>query len=132
MVKPLAMVSMANVATKGGTLNFVITNPLKKPSAAPIRIPATTTPTMVKPINKSADGNVNPFLSKPAAMAPHNASTEPTDKSIPAVRTINVMPVAMQIFTAVWRNTFNPLSAVKNLSVKMVSTIHNTTKAISD
>jgi len=126
------MVSIANVATNGGTLNFVITNPLKKPSAAPMRIAANTTPRIVKPINRSAEEIFNPFLSKPAAIAPHNASTDPTERSIPAVRTINVMPVAMQMFTAVCRNTFNPLSAVKNLSVRMASTRHNTTNAISD
>ena len=52
IVNPLAMVSMASVATNGGTLNFVITKPLKKPSMAPTTMPAKMAPKTVKPTNK--------------------------------------------------------------------------------
>ena len=38
IVRPLAIVNIATVATNGGTLNLVITRPLKKPNNAPIII----------------------------------------------------------------------------------------------
>src|SRR5436189_3992344 len=100
MVNPLAIVSIARVATKGGTLNFVTVNPLNQPSNAPNNKPASNAPVIVNPTNKSDDGNSNPFLKRPAVTAPHNANTEPTDKSMPPVNTISVIPVAMQALTA--------------------------------
>ncbi len=123
---------MANVATNGGTLNFVMTNPLNQPSKLPTIIAPSIAPKMVNPIKRSAEGNCIPFFNNPAVMAPHNANIEPTERSIPAVRTINVIPVAMQTFTATCRSTFIPFAAVKNLSVRKLNTIHNTTNAISD
>ena len=132
MVKPRAIVSIANVATKGGTLNLVMVNPLNQPNKKPANKPATTAPNTVKPMKVFDAGISMPFFNRPAVMAPHKANMEPTDRSMPAVNTINVMPVAMQMFTAIWRRTLRPLSAVKNLSDIMLSTMHSTTNAIND
>src|SRR3954454_19555561 len=92
MVKPLAIVSIASVATNGGTLNFVIAQPLNQPSTEPASEPATIEPRMVKPTYKLEEGISMPFFNKPAVIAPHNASIEPTERSIPAVRTTKVIP----------------------------------------
>ncbi len=43
-------------------------------------------------MNKLPAGISMPFFNKPAVIAPHNASIEPTERSMPAVSTINVMP----------------------------------------
>ena len=65
-------------------------------------------------------------------MAPHNASMDPTERSMPAVNTISVMPTEMQMFTEIWRITFHALLTVKNLSVNRPMATHKITSAISD
>src|ERR1043165_7740930 len=126
------MVSMANVATNGGTLNLVIVHPLNNPSIAPINNPATMAPNRVKPMNKLFDGISMPFFNKPAVIAPHKANTEPTDKSIPAVSTTNVIPTEIQMFTEICRITFQVLSTVKKFGDFTAKNKHNKKRAIKD
>ena len=87
---------------------------------------------IVKPMNKFDDGISMPFFNKPAVIAPHNASIEPTERSMPAVNTINVIPPEMQMFTDIWRITFHALVAVKNLSDNKLITMQRITNAIND
>src|SRR5688500_7037073 len=132
MVNPLAIVNIARVATNGGTLNLVMVQPLNNPSIVPVKSPASTAPSKVNPINKSADESSIPCFNNPAVIAPQSASTEPTDRSIPAVKTTNVMPTEMQTFTAICRITFQPLLMVKNLSESILITRHKIKSAIND
>jgi hypothetical protein len=123
---------MANVATKGGTLNFVITQPLKKPKDAPVNTPARRAPKSVKPIKRSSSGIEMPDFNNPAAIAPLIAKIDPTDKSIPAVKTTNVIPTEIQMFTEICLKTFHPLSTVKNLSDNKLIKIQSSINAIVD
>ena len=132
MVKPLAIVSMASVATKGGTLNFVMVQPLKQPSNKPVNKPVITAPNIVKPMYKFAEGISIPFFNRPAVTAPDNASTEPIERSMPAVSTTNVMPTEIQMFTDICRITFHAFVAVRNLSDKILITRQSISNAISD
>src|SRR6185369_7376066 len=132
IVKPLAIVSIASVATNGGTLNFVIVQPLNQPSNEPTSNPATVAPSMVKPIYKLDEGISIPFFNRPAVIAPHNASTDPTERSMPAVSTTSVIPTEMQMFTDICRITFHAFVAVKNLSDSKLMTRHSMIKSIKD
>ena len=42
----------------------------------------------------------------------HSASTEPTDRSIPAVRITKVMPAANTVLMAIWTKIFSALFEV--------------------
>src|SRR5687768_16773991 len=52
IVNPRAIVSIAKVATNGGTLNLVMVQPLNIPNNAPTIKPPKTAPKSVKPTNK--------------------------------------------------------------------------------
>jgi hypothetical protein len=65
-------------------------------------------------------------------IAPDKASTEPTDKSIPAVSTISVIPTEMQILTEIWRITFQTLEKVRNLSDRILNARQSRNRAIRD
>lgn len=132
MVAPRAIVSIASVATKGGNENFVMTQPLKKPNNKPISTADKTPPKTVNPMNKSNDSIAIPFFSKPAQIAEVNAKIEPTERSIPAISTTNVMPTEMQTLTDICRSTFHKLLVVRNLSDKMLMTKHSKNNAMSD
>ena len=71
---------MASVAMKGNTLNFVITSPLKSPTAVPARSAAK----MPAAIPWSRIAN--------APMTLASATVEPTERSRPAVRMVKVCP----------------------------------------
>jgi len=132
MVKPRAMVSMASVATNGGTLNLVMVQPLNKPISEPTISPASMQPNMVKPMYKLAECSWMPLFNNPAAIAPQSASMEPTERSIPAISITMVMPTEMQMFTDICRITFQVLSTVKNLSDIKLMPMHSNTSAMSD
>jgi len=80
---------------------------------------------------KFCEGNSMPILNNPAVTAPHKANTEPTDKSMPAISTTNVMPTEIQMFTEIWRRTFQKLETVKNLSERNPIIRHKINKAIN-
>ena len=81
-VKPLARAMVARVIMKA--LNFSL--PTKNPFIAPINAPAKIAPK--KPRNE-----LPVYVSNTTPTAPENATLEPTDKSIPPVIMINVMPM---------------------------------------
>lgn len=59
-----------------------------------------------------------PFLTTmPAANAPHSAITDPTDRSMPAVRMVNVIPMATIPMMEVCRATFSRFGTVMKFSV---------------
>ena len=132
MVAPRATVSIANVTTKGGRENRVITQPLKIPIAKPMSRAAKIPPKVVKPINKSKDSRAMPFVNNPAQTAEVKAKTEPTERSIPAVSTTNVIPTEIHTLTDIWRNTFQRLLAVRNLSDNKLIARQSTKSAIND
>src|SRR5690606_41067161 len=71
-----------------------------------------------------------PILRKEAVTAPANAKIDPTDRSIPAEIMTKVIPTAMQIFTEIWRITFQRFVTVTNRSEKMAMIKHNKNNAI--
>src|SRR3954454_15822270 len=100
---PRAMASMPSVTMNGGSLPYATSEPLKPPIAAPAAIAMTiagTTPT--------------PCTSSSAARQPVSPSTEPTDRSMPAVRMTSSWPTAMIPKTATCRARFAMLSPVRN------------------
>ncbi len=55
-----------------------------------------------------------PWTSSSAVMQPVSPSTEPTDRSMPAVRMTSSWPTAMMPKTATWRARLAMLSPVRN------------------
>ncbi len=132
MVIPRAMVSMASVATNGGTLNLVMEIPFTNPSKAPTKMPTRLAPRTVKPTYVLRPEISIPFFSNPAVTAPANARIDPTDRSMPPVRMTNVIPTEMQTLTEICRITFQVFSTVKNRSDRKLITIINSNNAIRD
>src|SRR5690606_39523967 len=87
-------------------------------------------PTVVNPAYTPKTGSSTPILKKEAVTAPAKASTEPTDKSMPADMMTKVIPTAMQTFTEIWRITFQRLVTVIKRSEKMAIIKHSKNKAI--
>ncbi len=61
--------------------------------------------------------NGEAVLQQPRRDGAGQASTEPTDRSMPPVRMISVMPIDRQRFTEICRRMFRPLSVRQELSV---------------
>ena len=121
MVTPRRAVMVTRVAMKACTLPLAMMRPLTPPSRAPApRVRGTTSQ-----IGSSMATMV-------AARAPHRASTEPTDRSMPAVRMTSVMPTAMMALTEVWRSMLSRLSAVKKLGLRKETTPISTSSATRD
>ena len=68
----------------GGSLPYATSAPLNTPIAAPAARPA-----------RIATGIGTPLTSSSAVMQPVSPSTEPTDRSMPAVRITSSWPTAM-------------------------------------
>ena len=91
---PRAMPSVPRVTISGGTLALVTSTPLRTPQAVPATSPA------------ASPGRIAPQPSPPtasitlAAITPEKTSTDPTDRSIPAVMITYVMPTARTSSTA--------------------------------
>jgi len=101
IVSPRAMLSIPSVATNGGSLKRVMTNPLNQPSTVPTIRPAAIAPETVTSKDTSVRGTATPFFSNPAATAPDRASTDPTERSIPPERMISVMPTDRHRFAQI-------------------------------
>ena len=86
---PSAMPRVPRVTISGGTLALVIRTPLTTPQAVPATRPATS-PTPIAPHPPPPTASITL-----AAMTPENTSTDPTERSIPAVMITKVMPTAM-------------------------------------
>ena len=68
------------------------------------------------PINKTTGMTKkigNSILTIEAAIAPVNANTDPTERSIPAIKITKVIPTAIIALTEVWRKIFKILSTLK-------------------
>ncbi|CSB45377.1 Uncharacterised protein [Vibrio cholerae] len=121
IVTPRSRVIVTNVAIKACTLPLAMMMPLIAPSAAPASKAVGT-----------ATRTGTSIATKVAAKAPHSANTEPTLKSIPAVKMTKVIPTAMIALTEVWRRIFSKLSTVKKFGFKKETTITKNSSAISD
>ena len=132
MVRPRAMVNMASVATKGGTLNRVMVNPLNQPRKVPASVPPIRAPTSENPTKRFMSGISAPNFNIPAVTAPENANMEPTDKSMPPVNITRVIPTDITTFTEICRITFHAFSPVRKRSDKRLRTMHMITSAMMD
>src|SRR5699024_2912062 len=132
IVKPRAMVNIASVAIKDGILNLVTAIPLNHPKKVETNKPAIMAPITVNSIKRLKTGTSTPFCNKPAVTAPPNASTEPTERSMPAVKITSVSPTDIQTLTEICRSTFHIFSVVKKLSVSSAKRALNSKIAMSD
>src|SRR5918992_3728659 len=99
--KPSAIPSVPSVTISGGTRAFVIRTPFSSPQPSP------------QPSETASPISTTPQLSPPtafiafAATTPENTSTDPTDRSIPAVMITYVIPTEITsriaAFTAMLR-----------------------------
>jgi hypothetical protein len=86
---PRAMPSVPRVTISGGTLALVMSTPLRTPQAVPATSPAAS-PATIAPQPSPPTASITL-----AAITPEKTSTDPTDRSIPAVMITKVMPTAM-------------------------------------
>src|SRR5581483_10845472 len=85
------------VTMNGGSFSRVIKSPFNNPEPVPTSVPT----------------------SVPATM-PERASIEPTERSMPPEMMMPVMPTAMIVLTLQRRKTLRRLSAVKNVSGRLI------------
>src|SRR5512139_541182 len=91
---------------KGGIRAQATTLPVAAPAAAPSASPA--------PMPR----NDEPLESMTSmATQPDRAASEPTDRSMPAVMMMKVIPAEMMALMETWRATFNRLDTVRKFSV---------------
>ncbi len=101
--KPRAMPIVARVAMKGGSFTRVISRPFTRPHAAPVAMPTTR----LSATHSPTDGPTRPDTTGirlrmlHAATTLENASTEPTERSMPPDTITNVIPTPMITNTAV-------------------------------
>ena len=115
-VNPRATPSMPRVAMNGGSCIRVTSTPLMSPTAAPTRIPTTTPSRIGRP---AWDTAIVPST-------PESPATEPTERSIPAVRMTSVWPTAMIATTETWTAMLNRLLEVKKYGEAMLIAITTT------
>jgi hypothetical protein len=93
------MVNIARVATNGGTLNFVMAKPVPPAHYCPQQHTPSNAPVTVKPMKRSPEGiSIRSLISPQQRRRIEPIQTRLT-RSMPAVKTTNVIPVAMQMFT---------------------------------
>src|SRR5882757_1334530 len=117
---PLAIPSMPRVTMNGGSFARATIRPLNTPSTVP-----TSSPTRI------AAGTGQPCTSNSAVTQPVRASTEPTDRSMPAVRITSSSPPAMMPKIATWRARLPRLPPVRNSSEARVSPPNSTSSTTS-
>ncbi len=103
---PRQMVISASVAMNGVMLTLVMSTPAAAPEKAPIPSPARRAAGRA-----TASGTCQ--CSRAVVMTPVKATTDPTERSIPAVRITKVIPAAMMAMIDVWRETLRMFSGVK-------------------
>ena len=94
-------------------------------------IPATIAPNGVNCNTTPKCFNVSPFFNNPAANAPANARIAPTERSIPPVRMISVIPMDRHRFTEICSRIFRWFAIVRNLSDSSVIATSITKSAMS-
>ena len=101
-----------------GTRSIVTAAPLIAPVIRPTTRPVST-----------ASGSGRPRTRRSAQITPESPTTEPTERSMPAVRMTNVIPAARMAVNAFWRSTFDRFAGVKNESVASARTTHSSASA---
>ena len=96
---PRAMPNIPSVAMNGTTRRRVMTTPLTTPTSAPTRMPATT-----------AKMTGSPALMPSAVTTPVSAIVEPTERSIPPLMMMSVMPIAPMATITVCASTMRKLN----------------------
>src|SRR5690348_16323745 len=96
----------ARVTMKGVIRNFVTKRPARRPETAPAPMPASAAAGKRIPSG-------SPLFRQLVVTTPVNATSAPTERSIPPVRMTNVIPAAMIAVIDVCRVTLRMLSAVK-------------------
>ncbi len=89
--KPSAMPSVPSVTISGGTLALAIRKPFSAPQPSPAAIPAPA-PSAITP--QPAAGPLSSAFMVRTETTPEKISTEPTERSIPAVTMTKVCPTA--------------------------------------
>ena len=115
--RPRAMPIMPSVATNGGTRSFPMTTPFARPQAAPTSSPATRPGIRPPPccpaistLLRARPAHVSITMAETTVT---RASTDPTPRSIPAVRMTKVWPAPSMQMTAAWTVTWSKLSLVR-------------------
>src|SRR5688572_21668391 len=93
---------MPSVVMKGGILLAVVTSPLTAPKAVPRPTPAS-----------AASGGGTPCTKRSAVTRPHSASSEPTERSMPAEMITKVRPRPRMALMADCCMTLSRLSALR-------------------
>ena len=113
---PRATLIMPSVMMNGGRRPSAITSPLASPHAAPT---ASAAPT--------AAGAGQPAFNAAASTTPENATSDPTERSIPPDTMTNVMPTATIALMEVCSITFNAFETVRKCGVSAHSSTHRPT-----
>src|SRR5882757_8895064 len=125
---PSAAPNEPSVTTSGGMRALAISSPLSRPHAVPDTT-ATSSPTMIGPQPSLVGSPLTPnvFSVLPAIMLA-KISTEPTDRSMPAVMITNVMPTDRINSTDVSISVVCALNRVGNAcGASTLNTTHSTT-----
>ena len=107
----------ASVTMKAGMPSWAT----KKPWIMPTRTPSAS-------MRITTAGQGTPACSEIAASALTSASTEPTERSMPAVVMTKVIATATIISGAIWRKMLRRFACVRNVSVTREKTTTMTTK----
>ena len=121
--KPLAIVIIARVTTKGGIRKRVMKKPLKAPRNAPRSKPIMM-PRGTPMLGEGGERMVKwaiviPFFITPVQMTAAKATIEPTERSIPAVMMTKVIPTATIVLMEICLKTLRKLSIVRKFGAEM-------------
>ena len=112
---PRAAINMPSVAMKAGSLALAIRIPLISPASAPARMPAAMPPQ-------------SPKLSICwAATTLTNASREPTERSMPALRMAKVWPIEISARIEIWRETLVRFITLQKFGLMVPNKMQSTT-----
>jgi hypothetical protein len=104
---PSAIPRVPRVTISGGTLALVMSTPLTTPQAVPATSPATSPAAIASQPPPMASITL-------AAITPEKTSTDPTERSIPAVMITKVIPTAMISSPEASAAMFRKLNTVAN------------------
>ena len=109
---------MPSVAMNGGSFSRVISRPLARPQTMPTARPTSQLIQMG-----------TPAMAAMTATVPVRATTDPMDRSIPAVMMVNVTPMPMSVVVLVCRARLRTLRMVKKFFAVIEKTANSTTTA---
>ena len=111
---PRATLIIPSVAMNGGSFPRVMSSPLRSPHSELVSRPAST-----------ANGTGQSACSRLAITTPDSATSEPTERSIPAERITNVMPTAITAFMDVCSITLSTFETVRKKGERKDSNAHS-------